>query len=96
MMFHALPPFDEVPTHALWLHELRNLVSTASVAASVGRTLVHDDVDSAMELLAEAERALHQCRDLLASGAEHVRHDDGEHGAQPRADLHDGERRSPR
>ncbi|WP_162823832.1 hypothetical protein [Lysobacter sp. TY2-98] len=74
-MFEAIPPFDETPSHARWLHDLRNMVSTASVAASVGRELVHEDIESAIEFLREAEGALQQCRDLLASGADHVRDD---------------------
>ncbi len=75
MMFEAIRPFDEVPSHACWLHDLRNMVSTASVAARIGRELVHDDAASAIELLREAEAALQQCRELLANGAEHVRAD---------------------
>lgn len=75
MMFEAIQPFDETPSHARWLHDLRNMVSTASVAASVGRELVHDDLESAIELLREAESALQQCRDLLDNGADHVRAD---------------------
>ncbi|MGY4514891.1 hypothetical protein [Lysobacter sp. HA18] len=99
MMFQAIPPFDEVPSHARWLHDLRNLVSTASVAASVGRTLLRDDVDSALELLGEAERALHECRHLLANGGDHVRSDSetlsGElPPAQGERSHNDGERRN--
>ena len=75
MMFEATRPL-EGPSHASWLHELRNVVSTASVAASVSRRLVEDDAASAVELLREAEEALARCRELLADGAEHVR-DDG-------------------
>lgn len=82
MMFEAIRPFDETPSHARWLHDLRNMVSTASVAASVGRELVHDDLESALELLREAESALQQCRDLLASGGDHVR-DDGSDEVPP-------------
>ncbi|WP_133478563.1 hypothetical protein [Cognatilysobacter segetis] len=59
-------------SHARWLHELRNVVSTASVAASMGRRLVRDDPQAAAEVMVEAERALSACRDLLATAAEHV------------------------
>ncbi|WP_407910141.1 hypothetical protein [Lysobacter claricitrinus] len=89
-MFQAIPPFDETPSHTRWLHDLRNLVSTASVAASVGRTLLHDDVESARELLVEAERALHKCRELLANGGDHVRDDDSLSNEPPPVD---GDRR---
>ena len=75
MMFEAIQPFDDTSSHARWLHDLRNMVSTASVAASVGRELVQDDVESAIDLLREAEAALQQCRELLASGGDHVRAD---------------------
>lgn len=75
MMFEAIRPLEGA-SHASWLHELRNVVSTASVAASVSRRLVVDDAASALELLCEAEQALARCRELLADGADHLR-DDG-------------------
>lgn len=69
MMFEAIRLL-EGPTRASWLHELRNVVSTASVATSVSRRLVREDASSAIELLQEAERALERCRELLADGVE--------------------------
>jgi hypothetical protein len=94
----TLRPLGDTPPHARWLHELRTVVSTASVAAAMGRRLLRDDAGSAEDVLAEAERALSQCRDLLATAAEHVR-PDGSIDAPPRATLcrygigaHDGRR----
>jgi hypothetical protein len=62
-------------SHARWLHELRNVVSTASVAASMGRRLVRTDIDTAAELLAETESALRAACELLAVAGEHLRDD---------------------
>ncbi|HEY4582595.1 MAG TPA: hypothetical protein VIG88_07000 [Lysobacter sp.] len=72
MMFEALPPLEEPMQHTRWLHELRNVVSTASVAATIVRRLVASDAAGAAEMLQEAERALLACRDLLASGGDHI------------------------
>lgn len=73
----------DVHSHAHWLHELRSAVSTASVAAVMGRRLVHDDARTAEDVLRDAEQALSQCRDLLAAAAEHVREDDASRDAPP-------------
>ena len=72
MMFEHLPPLEDSTLHTRWLHELRNVVSTASVAAAMARRLVDSDADTAADMLHEAERALLACRDLLDSGGEHV------------------------
>ena len=73
-----IPASGAARPHARWLHELRSVVSTASVAAAMGRQLVHDDARTAEDVLCEAERALEQCRDLLTAAAEHVRTDAAE------------------
>jgi hypothetical protein len=75
MLPTPLRPLRDAAPHARWLHELRSVVSTASVAATMGRRMVRDDAGTAEDVLAEAERALSQCRDLLAAAAEHVRED---------------------
>ena len=75
MNAHPIGPAQPGAEHARWLHELRNVVSTASVAAAMARRLVRTDVDTAAELLVETESALLLCRELLASAGEHVRVD---------------------
>lgn len=75
MMFQALHATD-AESHARWLHELRNVVSTAHVATAMSRRLVAQDPSTAAELLREAELALLQCRDLLDVAGEHVRDDE--------------------
>ena len=72
MMFEHLPPLEDSTLHTRGLHELRNVVSTASVAAAMARRLVDSDAETAADMLHEAERALLACRDLLDSGGEHV------------------------
>ena len=70
-----LLPLERTSSHDLWLHELRNVVSTACVATNMGRRFAHADPDLAAELLCEAEVALMACRELLAIAGEHVRID---------------------
>lgn len=74
-LLRGLDVNDRPRSHRRWLHELRNVVNMASVAATVGRELVADDPGTAADMLREAEAALAQCRDLLARSSEHVRHD---------------------
>ena len=97
---------DSIRTHAQWLHELRNVVSTASVATAMGRQLAHDDAQATADVLVEAEQALAACRELLAVAAEHVREDrpadaivmprvvPREPGTRPRGPGRGGRRRS--
>ena len=97
---------DSIRTHAQWLHELRNVVSTASVATAMGRQLAHDDAQATADVLVEAEQALAACRELLAVAAEHVRDDrpadaivmprvvPRESAARPRGPGRGGRRRS--
>lgn len=75
MSIERIRGMHQSASHARWLHELRNVVSTASVAASMGRRLVRTDVDTAAELLAETESALLAACELLAVAGEHMRDD---------------------
>lgn len=76
MTFHTTThDLERARSHEAWLHDLCNMVSTASVATSVGRRLMRDDAASATEMLDEAERALALCRELLAAAPEHLRRD---------------------
>ena len=70
-----LLPLERTSSHDQWLHELRNVVSTACVATNMGRRLAQADPHLAAELLCEAEVALMACRELLAIAGEHVRVD---------------------
>lgn len=74
---------DTATSHARWLHELRSAVSTAGVAASVGRELLGPAPAPAHEALREAEAALAQCRALLEHATEHLRADAGARPAPP-------------
>lgn len=76
MVFRTIRGLEPVRSHMRWLHDLRNAVSTASVAASVGQRMLRDDAASAAAMLEEAERALAQCRELLACAKEHLREDE--------------------
>jgi len=59
------PPADEA-----WLHELRNAVNTASVAAALlRRSLERDPVADALELVGELERACACCSALVRDAA---------------------------
>jgi len=75
MIFQALGALEPACSHRTWLHELRGLISTASVATRVGRELLDDDAQAAADMLDEANRALARCRELLDSAAAHVQTD---------------------
>ncbi|HZX79571.1 MAG TPA: hypothetical protein VFE72_01280 [Lysobacter sp.] len=87
MMFEPMHPLEDSTLHTRWLHELRNAVSTASVAAAMARRLVGSDVDTAADMLQEAERALLACRELLAGSGEHVLSDGLPHEAPPSSPM---------
>lgn len=60
------PPPDPVEMDGRWLHEVRNELSTAMMAAAVARRLLQrGEHEAAMLSLHRTESACHRCAQLL-------------------------------